>query len=292
MNDELRHANNYKYIKREWKNGKWQYTYEDSKGVKGKSSANPLGARSTPQKKIDNATARAKLTTVKTILGTNTPGALKKYLADHRLGTGKAGGDTRRIKSTGPVREDGPDDQNEAAKYISGNADKKTSKSAMQTSKTDLSKARPEKVKTANQKPAQPVKNEKSLVDAAKQKVADIKVAAKKTVANGTDWIKDKLGYDEKERYEQKTKEKKALEEIRKTTKQELAMLKVVNVPGEAGEKIDKIKAAHEKSIAVADKLIENAKRETKKAKEEYSKTVVGIVDNGKDWLRKKLKIN
>ena len=233
MNNELRHANNYKYIKREWKNGKWQYTYETTTGKKGTSNTRPAGSKSNKLsggEKMDRQLSLVKA--VESQFGTSLiyPGrnynnASPKFTFKDQKNTKipKSNRDDQYSKEAiaNKAKADARKAESNAKKAAQDKAKaereaQRNSKSAIQRSKTDLSKVRPE-----NQKPAQPVKNEKSLVDAAKQKVADIKAAAKKTVANGTDWIKDKLGYDEKERYEQKTKEQKALEEIRKTTKQE-----------------------------------------------------------------------
>lgn len=126
MNDELRHAN-YKYIKREWKNGKWQYTYannnpkntvkgadnqhEASKYI-GTSTKRPEGSRI--QKMSDEELMKRRSGLV-TAHSTKDGGTIKLR---GNLG-GKYSTDFDQVKVKGTVREDGPDDQNAANEYQS-----------------------------------------------------------------------------------------------------------------------------------------------------------------------------
>lgn len=126
MNDELRHAN-YKYIKREWKNGRWQYTYADDKNNTGTLYNDPRGNRPSPKAMDAKALARAKFNAV----------AANAYRRAKTL-----------VKKPAAAQPTITDDQNAARKYESANKDKKTSKSAMQVSKNDLAKGQKPVTKT------------------------------------------------------------------------------------------------------------------------------------------------
>lgn len=280
MNDELRHANNYKYIKREWKNGKWQYTYEDSKGNSPKKSlvsrpkkilSNKVAKiyrRPTPQQKLDPPRP-------KNILSDKVADVFKRESVSERLDVAVA---------------------------------KKNSKTAMQrTPNKSVKNDEPKKLHTSEirERPDKWLDSTTTITISGggktsthtvynKGKITLATEAAKKKIAEGKDWLdnklKDALGYDEKERYEQKLKENKGLNEARDSIKKERERMESFNVTGvksaaEAERRLDHLR----ESLDIVDSRLRNNEYETKKAKKEYAKTAVGIVDLGSDWLRKKL---
>lgn len=223
MNDELRHANNYKYIKREWKNGKWQYTYEDSKGNRGTSSKNPAPKSGKASKIVTNYKRKGLVE-----VSTNRSGVTEIKEAPYAKGRWRF--NHRNIKTTGVIRKDGPDNQyaenqntskglaekKKDQKYL--NSLKKTKESSYidgytRNKHTVNTYEDPKKWKDSKKEytfgngdvESNYIKGKVSITkdkvekklddvkDVAKQKVTEIKATAKESIAKGNDWLKKQL---------------------------------------------------------------------------------------------------